>query len=251
MSDHGITLPPLPNRALRPGAGDDAMTDYARAAVLLDRQQRPSVECPMCCAEVVRVAGAYDTPAPSAEPVLTVRRVDGEWVVAHCGQEDNFGKTLTINFDALGVVGCESLDKVQVQPTAPSAEPAIAVVTSSSSFQASISWTLNPLPVGTKLYASPPAPCAEPVKPVAWLAMHIGIPAQATTDEHTALGWAMNGGDVRPLYTTPPDHREAMRQALDALSEAITYVEAPSWTPSTADECQKAIDALRAALEGK
>ena len=46
MSDHEITLPPLPHRALRPGAGDDAMTDYARAAVLLDRQQRaaPSAE---------------------------------------------------------------------------------------------------------------------------------------------------------------------------------------------------------------
>ena len=234
-----ITLPPLPEPRLEQHElelwGQNVLVDLfdgqqMRAYVLLDRQQRA---------------------APSAEPVLTVRRVDGEWVVAHCGQEDNFGKTLTINFDALGVVGCESLDKVQVQPTAPSAEPAIAVVTSSSSFQASISWTLNPLPVGTKLYASPPAPCAEPVKPVAWLAMHIGIPAQATTDEHTALGWAMNGGDVRPLYTTPPDHREAMRQALDALSEAITYVEAPSWTPSTADECQKAIDALRAALEGK
>jgi hypothetical protein len=29
---------------------------------------------------------------------------------------------MTINFAALGVVGCESLDKVQVQPPAPSAE---------------------------------------------------------------------------------------------------------------------------------
>jgi hypothetical protein len=45
-----ITLPPLPHRALRLGAGDDAMTDYARAAVLLDRQQRA---------------------APSAEPVVS------------------------------------------------------------------------------------------------------------------------------------------------------------------------------------
>jgi hypothetical protein len=41
-----IPLPPLPNRALRPGAGDDAMREFARAAVLLDRQQRaaPSAE---------------------------------------------------------------------------------------------------------------------------------------------------------------------------------------------------------------
>jgi hypothetical protein len=54
MTDHEITLPPLPNRALRPGAGDDAMQDYARAAVLLDRQQRA---------------------APSAEPVITDAQV--------------------------------------------------------------------------------------------------------------------------------------------------------------------------------
>jgi hypothetical protein len=40
MTDHEITLPPLPHRALRPGAGDDAMREFARAAVLLDRQQR-------------------------------------------------------------------------------------------------------------------------------------------------------------------------------------------------------------------
>jgi hypothetical protein len=34
----------------------------------------------MCCAEVVRVAGAYDTPAPSAEPVAwmyTTQHSDG------------------------------------------------------------------------------------------------------------------------------------------------------------------------------
>ena len=57
MTDEEITLPPMPHRALRPGAGDDAMTDYARAAVLLDRQQR-------------------DKPAPSAEPVVTDAMVE-------------------------------------------------------------------------------------------------------------------------------------------------------------------------------
>ena len=74
-----ITLPPLPPAEWLgyddPERGDfhghsfDEMREFARAAVLLDRQQRATVECPMCCAEVVRVAGAYDTPAPSAEPV--------------------------------------------------------------------------------------------------------------------------------------------------------------------------------------
>ena len=48
-----ITLPPLPNRALRPGAGDDAMREFARAAVLLDRQRA----------------------APRAEPVITDAQV--------------------------------------------------------------------------------------------------------------------------------------------------------------------------------
>jgi hypothetical protein len=47
-------------------------------------------------------------------------------------------------------------------------------------------------------------------------------------------------GPLRPLYTHPPDHREAMRQALDAL-------EAPRdalWNKTTT----AAINALRAAL---
>ena len=71
-----ITLPPLPHRALRPGAGDDAMTNYARAAVMLDRQRAaPSAEpCPH-----IRSSGTgewathwcalAEQPAPSAEPV--------------------------------------------------------------------------------------------------------------------------------------------------------------------------------------
>jgi hypothetical protein len=77
-----ITLPPLPPAEWLgyddPERGDfhghsfDEMREFARAAVLLDRQQRATVECPMCCAEVVRVAGAYDTPAPSAEPVAWI-----------------------------------------------------------------------------------------------------------------------------------------------------------------------------------
>jgi hypothetical protein len=56
-----ITLPPLPHRALRPGAGDDAMQDYARAAVLLDRQRA----------------------APSAEP-QSVEAQSAEWLLSQC-----------------------------------------------------------------------------------------------------------------------------------------------------------------------
>ena len=42
--------------------------------------------------------------------------------------------------------------------------------------------------------------------------------------------------------------REVMQQALEALDEAVTYVESPSWSPTMADECRKVADALRAAL---
>jgi hypothetical protein len=46
MSDHKITLPPLPSVAWRALYLPDVFKDFARAAVLLDRQQRaaPSAE---------------------------------------------------------------------------------------------------------------------------------------------------------------------------------------------------------------
>jgi hypothetical protein len=86
MTDHEIALPPLPHRALRPGAGDDAMQDYARAAVMLDRQQRdkpaPSAET-FSPKEIAlmnekwlhRKALGLAEAAPSAEPVITDAQV--------------------------------------------------------------------------------------------------------------------------------------------------------------------------------
>lgn len=45
---------------------------------------------------------------------------------------------------------------------------------------------------------------AQP-RPVAWMAMRYGVPAQATTDEPTAIRWRNAGGDVRPLiYADDP-----------------------------------------------
>jgi hypothetical protein len=79
--------------------------------------------------------------------------------------------------------------------------------------------------------ASPPAPGAEPV---AWL------------DESTSCAYSRAeldpGSEVGlvPLYTTPPDHTAAMRQALEALEER--YVGALR---------DSALDALRAALGEK
>jgi hypothetical protein len=54
-----------------------------------------------------------------AEPVLTLRRVDGDWLVSHGGQELNFGTSVTISLDALGIVRCDSQEKVVAVPTIP------------------------------------------------------------------------------------------------------------------------------------
>ena len=42
--------------------------------------------------------------------------------------------------------------------------------------------------------------------------------------------------------------REVMQQALNALDEAVGYVESPTMSPSMADECRTVVYALRAAL---
>lgn len=46
------------------------------------------------------------------------------------------------------------------------AEPAIAIVTTSHDYGATIDWRLNPLPTGTELYERPPPP-AQPAPPSA------------------------------------------------------------------------------------
>ena len=58
----------------------------------------------------------------------------------------------------------------KLEQAEPVAEPAIAVVTASSDFSATVDWTLNPLPVGTHLYEAPQQaePVVEPVVSVTW-----------------------------------------------------------------------------------
>ena len=153
------------------------MRVYARAAALLDRQQRPTVECPMCCAEVVRLAGAYDTPAPSAEPVnlndpAVQKRLAAQW----------------------GYV------------PAPSVEPVAWIESPHGAIRANPLYRLDPPP--------------------------------------QSLAWRI------PLYTTPPDHREVMRQALDALT-AMTEPQRVASESGRYKLTMSAISALRAALGEK
>jgi len=41
---------------------------------------------------------------------------------------------------------------------------------------------------------------------------------------------------------------DAMKQALEALEEAVFYTSSESWSPSMTRECEAAITALRAAI---
>lgn len=60
------------------------------------------------------------------------------------------------------------------------------------------------LTLAQRALAASPAPAPqEPARPIAWMAMAFGVPAQATTDEPTAIRWRKAGGDVRPLYASP------------------------------------------------
>jgi hypothetical protein len=52
---------------------------------------------------------------------------------------------------------------------------------------------------------------------------------------------------VEPLYTTPPDHREAMRMALDALEQSRPLTSEDDFVLLVRQH-QQAIIALRAAL---
>jgi hypothetical protein len=88
MSDHEITLPPLPPAewlGYDPERGDlhghsfDVMREFARAAVLLDRQQRAA---PTYGSIAERAAAGKDAglwpAAPSAEPVAAALRFPGD-----------------------------------------------------------------------------------------------------------------------------------------------------------------------------
>jgi hypothetical protein len=76
-------------------------------------------------------------------------------------------------------------------------------------------------------------------EPVAW---RISGPFGWTYQEEPPYD-AQRGRVAEPLYATPPDHREAMRMALDALEVGRRYVYADD-----RPQLENAIDALREAL---
>jgi hypothetical protein len=131
MTDHEIALPPLPHRALRPGAGDDAMQAYARAAVLLDRQQRA---------------------APRAEPVA--------WLYQHV----ETGRTRIVMPDQVFTNAPGQwlmVGPLYQHPPAPSAEPVGEIVGTEKrgfALMTLVCWEpgFNRCAVGTKLYTTPP-----------------------------------------------------------------------------------------------
>ena len=89
--------------------------------------------------------------------------------------------------------------------------------------------------------AAPPAPSA---KPVAWMTV------EEDGTRHGLREWRDGTHREVPLYMAPPDHREVMRYALDALKVVQTTVN--NYGNSTEiGELLNAIVALRAALEGK
>jgi hypothetical protein len=75
-------------------------------------------------------------------------------------------------------------------------------------------------------------------KPVAWQWLDVSIFRKSKPRYSYDSEW-------RPLYTTPPDHREAMRQAIEALRDAHAY---SVMHEEFRDGVLDVIDALRAAL---
>jgi hypothetical protein len=225
MTDHGITLPPLPHRALRPGAGDDAMQDYARAAVLLDRQQRDgphhlvdALQDRAHPAEVLtpstRSRVVVTTPAPSAEPVQTIIALKsdeqaslspGAYQVLTSAVRPSAEPNLVADADALLITVHQHLRDALRIPTTPWPDP------SAHGHEAT----------GRAVHA---AFCALRFK---------------VMDALAALTSA-RCGVTDMLAASPPDHTALLRQALEALEER--YVGALR---------DNAIDALRAALEPK
>jgi len=91
-----------------------------------------------------RVKAEKTLAAPSAEPTLTVRRVDGQWCMTHGGRDQSFGSSGRIVFHEDGMVQVQSMEKVRLpvgtekipvmrytilpEVPAPSAEPTAACV---------------------------------------------------------------------------------------------------------------------------
>jgi hypothetical protein len=185
-----ITLPLLPPAewlGYDPERGDlhghsfDVMREFARAAVLLDRQQR----------------------TPPAAPQ---------------GEADAYGYA-----SRLAVAIWEKHYK-DAAPQWKPLDDLIGVLTQIDNMSNGLS------------LASPPAPSAEPVA----IVQHRKRLCSDWYDGHADHDDGRGPYEERTLYTTPPDHLAVMRQALEALEER--YIGALR---------DNALDALRAALEGK
>ena len=85
------------------------------------------------------------------------------------------------------------------------------------------------------LDVAPEAPNAPSAEPVAWFIPGAkGVPL---------VSHAPMSSRSYPVFASPPDHREVMQQALDALSK---FHSSTGW----GDDCLRAVNALRAALGG-
>jgi hypothetical protein len=227
MTDHEITLPPLPHRALRPGAGDDAMQDYARAAVMLDRQQRAASQGEavahvydlgiLARDRVLRENGPVNNaplylapPQPSAEAVAWVDERAVAWLEGRPR-----GKITT------QLEGRKTFERPMplyaASPPAPSAEPETFCAGPATPEDMVIYQA-----IADNYYKTP---SAEPV--------NLNDPA---IQKRLAAQW----GYVPAPSAEPVDHTAVMREALEALEER--YIGALR---------DNAVDALRAALEGK
>jgi hypothetical protein len=114
-------------------------------------------------------------------------------------------------------------------PPTPSAEPVQTIIALKSDEQASLS------PGAYQVLTSAVRPSAAPQgEPVAW------VTVEEDGTRHGLREWRDGTHREVPLYTSPPDHLAVMRQALEALEER--HIGALR---------DNALDALRAALEGK
>jgi hypothetical protein len=81
-------------------------------------------------------------------------------------------------------------------------------------------------------------------EPVAWMTV------EEDGTRHGLRGWSDGTHREVPLYMAPPDHREAMRLALDALDSFDGVGDVVTWEKQGA-KCYTAIAVLRSALGEK
>ena len=228
MTDEEITLPPLPDTSAYLLLDLDQAEEYARAAVLLDRQQRTAPRATTFPVDTgplssIKVYNEIEpSPRPNAEPFSPkeIALMNEKW----------------LHRKALGLA-----------EAAPNTEPVAWIESPHGAIRANPLYRLAPPPQSLAwhipLYTAPPAPSAERDTRPCGGVPHAGmircldaaidrLHAGDTPEEVFAdFGWSL---------TVPPDHFAVMRQALEALEER--YVGALR---------DGALDALRAALEGK